>query len=269
MNTIRCMFSGRVYECHMKGSSSYTDVFNARGHSYNEAGSHWPLARENERATLLGLLPDLAGKTVVDLPAGGGYVADGLRRRHGDAVRVICVEPAVRFAAVIDPVFEVIHDPLTNLSLLDSSVDAVASLAGLHHLVDQRRVFSEWSRILNSGGALAVADVQAGTGPARFLNEFVHAHTPGGHEGLFFEPGEFSRELVAVGFEDVRESSMKVPWRFADVDTMVDFCQTLFALSKATRAEVLAGIEFYLKWCNTGEGVEMNWSLLYASAIAP
>jgi len=45
---------------------NYTDIFDARGHLYNEAGSKCPQARERERAALLDLLQPVAGEVICD-----------------------------------------------------------------------------------------------------------------------------------------------------------------------------------------------------------
>ncbi len=248
---------------------NYEDIFEARGHLYNEAGSRCPQARERERATLLDLLAPRAGEVICDAPAGGGYVADGIRARLGDQVRVICVEPARRFARAIDPAFEIRHDPLDALTLAEASVDAVASLAGLHHFADKLPTFREWARVVRPGGRVAVADVQAETDVAAFLNIFVDAWTPGGHAGLFLQPGELSASLSSVGFQPIHEELHEVPWEFPDEATMATFCRTLFGLTQATVEQVHAGMKDYLRVETTATGVRFLWRLRYALAHRP
>lgn len=249
---------------------SYERIFDARGHLYNEAGSKCPGAREAERSALISRLELSPGLVVCDLPAGGGYLADGIHAVWQDTVEVICVEPAKRFATAIATHFKLRHDALDMLSLENETVDRMASLAGLHHIMDRVPCYREWHRVLRPGGIVALADVQEGTATGKFLNGFVDRHTPGGHDGKFFVPGELERELGEAGFTDVREELVQVPWIFPDEQTMKHFCKTLFALESATADEVLEGIRECLGWSISPDGqIRMNWELRYACGRKP
>ncbi len=220
----------------------YADIFNARGHLYNEASSSCPRARQRERDAVIDRMALRPGQHVLDAPAGGGYLADGIRRRCGGQVDVTCVEPAERFSQAIGTEHIVVVKPLAQTGLPGGSFDAVASLAGLHHIVDRNSVYREWRRLLKPGGRLVVADVQDGTGTGDFLNGFVDQHTPGGHQGVFFTDGELTQRLKECGFGEVTEDLIDVPWHFTSVENMIRFCRQLFAIESAGADETLAAL---------------------------
>lgn len=243
-------------------SKSYTDIFNHRGHNYNEAGSLFPMARENERAALLDRLKNITNGKVIDAPAGGGYVAEGLEKKQPH-LEIICVEPAVRFAEVIPDRFQTIHEPIEKTSLPDQSIDAVLSLAGLHHLNDKSLVFTEWFRLLKSAGQIVVADVGEGTPTASFLNGFVNQYTPGGHDGQFFSEGEFSSLMEDAGFTSSGDEMVDVPWVFSDEPSMVAFCRQLFSVDPAPESELLNALN-QVGVSDHKLGVQLHWQLYYA-----
>ncbi len=244
----------------------YADIFDARGHLYNEAMGVSPHARQRERAELIALLGELEGRTIADAPAGGGYVADGIARAAKSAT-VICIEPSRHFGAQINTRFRRVHEPLASVSSLDDGcLHGIASLAGLHHITDRLPVYREWARLLGRGGTVAVADVQKGTGVARFLNEFVHRHVRGGHEGVFIRQDEWECDLVTAGLSDVNAELSVVPWRFETLDEMLAFCRTLFALESASHDEIEAATRDLIGVREETDGVFLDWQLRYASA---
>jgi hypothetical protein len=98
-----------------------------------------------------------------------------------------------------------------------------------------------------------------------FLNGFVHEFTPGGHDGIFPEEGDFSKWLAAAGFSNVREETVPVPWQFPDEATLGLFCHRLFGLTKTEPEHVLEALRATVGIERTTEGVQLLWSLRYAS----
>jgi len=245
----------------------YAKIFNARGHFYNEAVIECPLASESERQAVIERLHLRPGQRVGDAPAGGGYLADGIRQWHGSRIPTVCIEPASRFAAGINRDHEIVVAPLHQTGLASASLDAIASLAGLHHVDDRDAVYREWKRLLVAQGRLVVADVQAETGTAEFLNGFVNTHTPGGHDGNFFQEHELTERLTACGFENVHEELVNVPWHFVDIQQMVRFSRQLFAIQSAAPDAVLASLR---ETVGTDEqassGTSLRWQLRIATA---
>ena len=247
----------------------YTEIFNQRGHLYNEAVSLYPYAREAERRELIERLQPLTGERIVDAPAGGGYLAEGLKAYSEDTVDIVCVEPSARFAEAMGSEYALLNEPLDNIaSLAPNSVDAIASLVGLHHFQDKRPIYREWQSLIRPGGRLVIADVEANTATANFLNIFVDANTEGGHDGIFFHPGEWTEQLSDVGFVSVEEACVEVPWLFPDITAMTTFCSSLFAL-KAMPAETLqAALSDYLGYETRPDcSIMLNWQLRYARAV--
>ena len=206
------------------------------------------------------------GDHLCDVPAGGGYLADGIRDRFGDGVKVTCVEPAKEFGAVIDPAFTVLNAPMTEVPVGEARFTALGSLAGLHHVRDRAPTFREWSRLLAPGAQLAVADVALGSPTGDFLNGFVDKHTPQGHEGWFIEDGEFFRLMAETGFEPVNEEVVSIPWIFPTREAVGEFCKKLFYLESASPEEVTDGIDAAVGLTHDAENDRwlMNWELVYA-----
>lgn len=249
-------------------ADDYARIFEARGGSYNDAHRMVPGARDTERALLLDRLDLRPGLRVLDLPAGGGFVADGLRARGHDGP-VISLEPAGAFAAGIDPAHRRVRGALVRLPFAAASFDRVASLAGTHHLEDRLAFFRECRRVLPPGGRFAVADAAAASDVARFLNGPVDRFTTTGHDGRFFAAGEASELLERAGFAAVREEHVGYAWTFPDRRALVSFCRVLFAMMRATEDEVGVALQAHFTITEDGDGrALLPWSLIYATGVA-
>jgi SAM-dependent methyltransferase len=248
----------------MTKHDDYLNTFETRGDLYNAASSIAPGARDTERQLIVEDLVVERTNVICDAPAGGGFLADGLRGLVDSPAQIVCVEPSPKFAAAIHPAYTHHIAPLDALPLSTASVDRVGSLAGLHHLAEKGAFVREAFRVLRPGGRFAMADVQAGTPPARFLNGAVDRFTVTGHKGMFLEPGESAAMMRAAGFIEIREELREFPWVFPTEDAMVHYCRSLFGMVKASAEDVRAAIHDTLSVERTSAGIMLGWSLVYS-----
>ena len=243
--------------------SVYQAIFNSRGDSYNAATEYDPEARSLERRHLMDRLDVDGGMSVVDIPAGGGYLADGLQERCPE-LELICLEPAEQFARGVGQRHPTVLSTLTAVPLASGSVQRVGSLAGIHHLADKSAFVAEAHRVLAPGGLFAVADVRHGSPQGAFLNDVVDRLSETGHRGMFLRDGELRGMLERAGFGEVREAVLACPWRFADRAAMARFCKLLFGLHRADEPSVQRAIEERLPVWEADGWTWMAWSLVYA-----
>lgn len=107
----------------------------------------------------LGVLPDVAGRDVVELGCGTGYVGAWLHRRG--ARSVIGVDPtenqlrsAQGFMAEVGPTFPLVQASGEQVPLRDGAFDVAVSEYGAALWADPARWLAEAARLLRSGGEL-------------------------------------------------------------------------------------------------------------------
>jgi len=246
---------------------SYQDIFTARGDAYHEAMTRWPQARAEELDLLLDALRPQPGETLVDAPAGGGYLA----ARIPADVRYVAVEAARPFFDRCPESERHVRvlSPLAKIALPDRCADLITCLTGLHHEPDVGAVLAEFARVLAPGGRVGIADVKLGSPPARFLNGFVHEHSRTGHRGAFFDDSLADR-LREAGLGDVALAWRPLRWHFRDADAMTAFVRLLFGVDLASEAALRATLTNELG-CEPqqGGGVALRWGLLAATARRP
>lgn len=246
---------------------TYQDIFKQRADSYHAAMAAFPLARQEEFHEAVSSLALEPGCSVCDIPAGGGYLCDFI-----DApVDFLFVETSTLFAnhCPRDERHRVLQTAsLEDLPVADESMHRVLSLAAMHHVPNKSRAVSEVQRMLKPGGRAVIADVEVGTGTAKFLNEFVNQYNSMGHEGRFLDKDFYDCiEGEGLVLSELRRPEMQ--WGFTSVDDMTTFCTQLFGLDLASPQDVLSGIETHLGYVNSLSGVAMNWQLVYAVLDKP
>lgn len=251
---------------------SYRDIFEQRGHLYNEAHNIAPCARDAEAANLIKWLQPVAGETIVVTAAGGGYDTGRIAQYLApESAQLICVEPSERFSSLIPKTYQVLNAPLHEIPLPDGCADSVINLAALHHCENRDELFSQWDRLLKPGGRIVIADVEAGSPNGEFLNRVVDEFTPGGHKGVFLHPGELSEAFGKKAYIRIEEELESFVWNFRSHDEMVQFTRSLFGMVHANDEQIVAGVEQYL---GVGDGaddapISYPWSLRFFRAYKP
>jgi len=237
---------------------NYSDIFDQRGAMYHEAMGLYPEARRLEFEIPLSICTPKADEVIVDLPSGGGYISNYVESKSA----LFCLESSQQFAAICEhknlqvKLFKNDQLPLNN-----NETDVLISIAGLHHVEKKIPLFSEMRRILKPTGRLCIADVQQGSHIALFLDDIVDRYSNTGHHGFYLDEGTLT-ELNNVGFYQVTQKLLKYVWKFSSVEAMVTYMKLLFGLTKATNAMVLQGVEQYLTFNQTQQGIELEWELL-------
>jgi SAM-dependent methyltransferase len=234
----------------------------SRKELYDSSDPIWPEARAEERQIMLDLLALEPQHIVCDVPAWCGYLAEGAAKIV-DAGHVICVEPSPPFAASISTRFTVHCCAQTALPLPDASVDRLGSMVGLHHLPNKLVFLREATRVVRSGGRLAISEVGEGSTVARFLDGPVNACTANGHRGAFVRTGECAQLLEDAGCGNIVERVHDLHWKFDSVEVMARFCRGLLGMTKATEMQVLDTIVDHFNVKMVGSAVWLPWSLIY------
>lgn len=236
----------------------YNEIFSARAKQYHLAMQTCPKARDAEFLALLQDLPATA-IDVLDVPAGGGYLA---RYLHSPLHLTSC-DFSQGFVETGMP----LANPQT-LPYAADTFDAVLSLTGLHHISfeDQNAFLRESHRVLRSKGSFLVGEVLRGSPVDAFLNDFVHQNNSQGHSGVFFDEG-FKVQLADAGFEQISMCVRSYMWQFANVASMLFYCKNMFGIDKASNSELDSGLREYLNYHQAPNGmVQLPWQLVFYHA---
>lgn len=228
---------------------TYSEIFAERGSLYHAAMVRFPQARDTEFDALFRERPLVSGEHVLDVPAGGGYLA----RRVPPGVAVTGFELTEGFGAGM-PLY-----PPTG-SWQHGRFDRAVCLAALHHMDDPLAFLASLSSRLVPGGLLHVADVLQGSPLTRFLDEFVGRYNTTGHEGRYLDPDAPTWQSLGCVLR-MREDPC--PWRFPHIDGLLDFCAALFGLVDCPPAALHEALARHVGITEDERGVALQWRLAY------
>ena len=231
----------------------YGDIFEARGRPYHRAMMRHPLARRREFEQLFARRSLDGGETILDLPAGGGY----LQAR----VRAGCTVEGYELTSGFSGEEKVL-DPAQPWPL--GRFARVVCLAALHHIEDKTGFLGKLISHTAPGGMLHVADVAQDSPIATFLDGFVGRFNGTGHEGAYLDRRMFEHvEGAQVAAYEERDC----PWAFGSEAAMLEFCTDLFGLQACPPAELLAALERHVGIADGADGPVLNWRLTYVDLV--
>jgi SAM-dependent methyltransferase len=234
---------------------TYAEIFAERAAAYHGAMAAYPRARDAEFVSMLEPLEGRWG-TLCDLPSGGGYLAAYLPT----GMRYIGIDPSGDFIDACPPDLQRIKADVTAVPLDDGAAECIVSLAALHHEPSLSAVFQEMRRLLRPGGRAVIADVAVNTPPAVFLNGFVDANNPMGHEGHFLDE-RTAGLLKAAGFLIADDALVDMPWKFDSLRQAGEFCRQLFWMPELDAEAVAEAMAREIGFDVSGEGPRLRWVL--------
>ena len=170
------------------------------------------------------------------------------------------VDPSDDFIDACPAGLDRIKADLVAVPLDDASVDYIVSLAALHHEPDLPSVFREMRRLLRAGGRAVIADVAIDTAPAVFLNGFVHANNPMGHEGHFLDD-RIAGLLENAGFMISNDRLVDVPWQFETRGQAGQFCRQLFWMPSLDAGAVADAMDREIGFFASDGQIHLRWQL--------
>ena len=235
----------------------YRHVFNRRGRAYDTAMQRFPNARANEFRALFDGIELRRDMDVVDVPAGGGYLRPYLPAH----VKLHEYECSSGFFVSSQNV-SLINDIG---ALPERSFDLAVSVAALHHVADKGAFILALLRSLRPGGAVLLADVEAGSSEAQFLDGFVAQNNVTGHNGMYLQGGrEHLSKYLKAGAARIRTVERRsCPWVFPSESAMLSFVKLLFGMPNVDEALLRAALNT-LGIERQGSSVVLRWGLLYA-----
>lgn len=172
-----------------------------------------------------------AGRRVLDVASGPGYVAAAAADRGADVMGIDFAEAAVAVARQQYPGIGFRTGSAEDLPISDSQFDVVLMNFGLLHIARPEQALAEAHRVLRPGGRIAFtvwADPHACLGFKIILDAIAeHGNMdvplPDGPPFFrFSEAAETKRVLIEAGFREPEVKVIDTQWAMPDADTLFE-----------------------------------------------
>ena len=146
--------------------------------------------------------------------------------------------------------------------------DALVGIAPIHHANDTEKsdYLTHSHRVLKSGGTLSFGEVEQGSKPHFFLDEFVHLNSANGHQGAYIDQS-FNAEIAAHGFSEVASEFRSCPWVFESWSQLIYFFTKFFGLNPMEGEDLINQVKQYLSIEERANKMIVEWGLRYFRAI--
>ncbi|MEK6937392.1 MAG: class I SAM-dependent methyltransferase [Nanoarchaeota archaeon] len=242
-----------------------------RGINYVKANIDMPWARQREVHLMLDKINPSLGETIADFGCGRGVLTFPLAKAVGPNGKVVALDNSNEVLKELkrktkgDNIQTKVLSSL-QLPLEDNILDAIVTLASLHHIKDKEFMFKEFSRVLKKGGRLVVGDVAFNTPVQRYFDNVVDKHCSTGHKHKFLDE-KWAQELCKKNNLKLIEFSInQVPWIFNNENECKTYIHTIHDI-QCTPEQFLEDAKKYLK-CEEEVGkFFLDWQLFYLTAI--
>jgi len=243
----------------------YKSIFNQRADSYHKAMLKYPDARDEEFQLAIEELTITSQMVLLDIPAGGGYIHKYLPKD----IQLRHIETSEVFADLCHSgsPYQIDICELEQLPFDDNSVDAIVSVAGMHHIEDKTAFFAEIYRVLKPSGQFVLADAEESSFVANFLDGWMGQHNSMGHKGWFYD-SQMQTDLLQAGLLISKVENKDYGWNFSTIDEAAEYAKLLFGIDQATLEEVAEALEKYLGF-NTKKPATFNWQLQFITGSKP
>jgi ubiquinone/menaquinone biosynthesis C-methylase UbiE len=234
---------------------NYEEIFDLRGKSYDNAMKSNIHARHQEFETIINAISLQPGQTIADVPAGGGYLKEFLPKD----VSWVGFEPCAEFNG--HQLQNNDEHNIFNLPWARESIDAITSIAGVHHTDDKLKLWAEMHRVLKPNGQIAILDVEKDSTVAHFLDDFIGLYNTTGHDGIYLS-NTSALDFTDCGFKNVVAQTKDIYWQFSTIKDMCLFCKQLFGLQDISLGEIEKNINDFLNIKQELNNIQIHWPML-------